>query len=339
MVWEVTKMKTKLNAKKFWMFWDQFGVFVIFVVVAAIFACIDIRVLQGAQLISVLTRSSWIAVMSAGMAFAICTGGFDLAAGSMFSLCGSMLARFMVYGLPGGLTGPLSTFPAILMTIVAALILSLINGLLITKLKIVPFVATLGTQLIFDSMTQVYTNNIGTFIKTELYGTLGVIGRGSFIGIPIKLWIVAAVFAIAIVVYRSTKFGVMVRAVGSNQAAARTSGINADNILIVTYMITSFAAALGAILYTATVQSASPNAGVGLECDAITAVVLGGTSLAGGKANLIGALVGAILVQFVKMCLNFMGAPEAMHVIVTGAVLLLALTINGIKLATQKEEK
>ena len=325
-------MKTKLNAKKFWMFWDKFGVFVIFVFVAVIFACIDSRVLAPAQLVSVLNRSSWIAVGAAGMAFAICTGGFDLSMGSMFSLCGSMVARFiMINGF--------STAAAIALTILIALALSLINGLLITKLKIVPFVATLGTQLIFDSITQVYTKNIGTFIKTEQYAQLEVLGRGTFLGIPNKLLLVALVYVIAMVVYRNTKLGVKIRAVGSNQAAAKTSGINTDVTLIIAYMITAFAGALGAIMYTATVQSASPDAGVGFETYAITAVVLGGTSLSGGKANLIGALVGAILVQFVKMCLNFLGAPEAMHVIVTGAVLLLALTINGVKLMTQKEEK
>lgn len=327
-------MKTKLNIKKFWRFWDTWGVFVIFVIVAAIFGCIDPRVLQGSQLVAVMNRSSWIAVMAAGMAFAICTGGFDLAAGSMFSLCGALLAGFIM-------KSGMSSIVAILAVIGVALVLSLINGLLISKLKIVPFVATLGTQLIFDSLSQVYTSNNGINIATANYqGLLETLGRGNLLGfIPNKLIIVAIVYAVAILVYRSTKLGTKIRAVGSNEAAARTCGINADNVLIITYMITSFAAALGAIMYTATMSSASPNAGVGMECDAITAVVIGGTSLSGGRANLIGALIGAILVAFVNMCLNMLKASEAMKVIVTGAVLLLALTIDGIKLMTQKEAK
>ena len=327
-------MKTKLNVKKFWRFWDTWGVFVIFVIVAAIFGCIDPRVLQGSQLVAVMNRSSWIAVMAAGMAFAICTGGFDLATGSMFSLCGALLAGFIM-------KSGMSSIVAILAVIGVALVLSLINGLLISKLKIVPFVATLGTQLIFDSLAQVYTSNNGINIATANYqGLLETLGRGNLLGvIPNKLVIVAIVYAVAILVYRSTKLGTKIRAVGSNEAAARTCGINADNVLIITYMITSFAAALGAIMYTATMSSASPNAGVGMECDAITAVVIGGTSLKGGRANLIGALIGAILVAFVNMCLNMLKASEAMKVIVTGAVLLLALTIDGIKLMTQKEAK
>lgn len=325
-------MKNNLTAKKFWMFWDVFGVFLIFLLVALIFAVIDIRVLQPTQLLSVLNRSSWTAVAAAGMTFAICSGGFDLSVGSIMSLCGCLVAKLIM-------DNGFSTELAIILTLLIAVACGLVNGLLITKLKIVPFVATLGTQLIFDGVVQVYTGNIGTFIKTEQYAKLSVLGRGTLFGVPVKLIVVAVVFALALVVYRNTKFGVKVRAIGSNEAAARTSGIQADNTLIGVYVMTAVTAAVAAILYTATVQSASPDAGVGFESDAITAVILGGTSLAGGKGNLIGALIGAILVAFVKMCLNFLGAPEAMHVIVTGLVLLLALSISGIRLITQREVK
>ena len=325
-------MKTKFDAKRFWLFWDKFGVFLIFVLVALIFAAIDIRVLQPSQLISVLTRSSWVAVAAAGMTFAICSGGFDLSVGSLMSLCGCLVAKLIM-------DNGFSTGTAVLLTLLIAVACGLVNGLLITKLKIQPFVATLATQLIFASVTQVYTSNIGTFIATDQYGPLSVLGRGTLLGIPIKIVVVALVFAGAIVLYRSTKFGVKVRAIGSNEAAARTSGIHVDRTLILVYVLTAATAAMAAILYTATVQSASPDAGVGFESDAITAVILGGTSLAGGKGNLAGTLIGAVLVSFVKMCLNFLGAPEAMRVIVTGAVLLLALSISGIRLVTQREEK
>lgn len=325
-------MKNSLNAKKFWMFWDKFGVFVIFVFVALVFALIDPRVLQPTQLVSVLNRSSWTAIAAIGMTFAICSGGFDLSIGSLMSLCGCLVAKFIM-------DNGFSTEVAILLTVGIAALCGLLNGLLITKLKIVPFVATLGTQLVFDGITQVYTNNIGTFIKTEQYAKLAVLGRGTVLGIPVKLLVVALIFVLALILYRNTKLGVKIRAVGSNEAAARTSGINADNTLIIVYIITAVTAALAAIMYTATVQSASPDAGVGFESDAITAVILGGTALSGGKGNLIGALVGAVLIAFVKMCLNFLGAPEAMHVIVTGAVLVLALSISGIRLITQREEK
>jgi ribose/xylose/arabinose/galactoside ABC-type transport system permease subunit len=233
----------------------------------------------------------------------------------------------------------LPTGAAVLVTLLIAAVCGVLNGLLISKVKIQPFVATLATLLIFNGFVQTYTKNIGTFIKTEHYEVLNVLGRGALFGFPIKIIVVIAVFAAALFIYRKTKFGIRVRAVGSNELAARTSGINADNVLILVYIFTAVTAALAAILYTATQQSASPNAGSGFELDVITAVVLGGTALSGGRGNLIGTFAGAVLVSFTKMCLNFLSAPEAMYVIVTGVILLFALSISGIKLITQKEER
>ena len=325
-------MTNKRRVALFWLFWDKFGVFIIFLIVALIFASIEPRVVAPAQLISVLTRSSWVAVAAAGMTFAICSKGFDLSVGSIMSLTGCVLAKMTTENL-------LPTGVAILITIAIAVCCGVLNGVLISKVKIQPFVATLATLLIYDGIVQTYTKNIGTFIKTDHYGILIVIGRGSLIGIPIKILIVAGVFALALFLYHKTKFGVRVRAVGSNELAARTSGINADNVLILVYIVTAVTAALAAILYTSTVQSASPNAGSGFELDVITAVVLGGTALSGGKGNLIGTYVGAVLVSFAKMCLNFLGAPESTYVIVTGVILLFALSISGIKLITQKREQ
>lgn len=322
--------KTRRNVAKFWLLWDRFGVLIIFLVVGVIFAAIDPRVVQPSQLVSVLTRSSWVAVAAAGMTFAICSGGFDLSVGSIMSLSGCVLAKLITdNGLP--------TWAAVLITLGVAGCCGLINGLLITQLRIQPFVATLATMLIFSSVTQTYTQNIGTFIKTEQFEQLRVLGRDSFLGVPIKIIVVVAVFALAILLYSKTTFGIKVRAVGSNELSARTSGINVNMTLMWVYILTALTAAMAAILYTATVQSASPDAGNGFELDVITAVVLGGSALSGGKGNLVGTLVGAVLVAFAKMCMNFLGAPEALHVIVTGAVLLFALSISGIKLITQRE--
>jgi ribose/xylose/arabinose/galactoside ABC-type transport system permease subunit len=334
-------MDSSRRVKEFWLFWDRFGIFIIFLAVVIVFAIIDPRVIAPSQLISVLNRSSWVAVAAIGMTFAICSGGFDLSVGSIMSLSGCLVSKLiMENGLPTGW--------AILATLGIAVCCGVVNGLLITKVKIQPFVATLATMLIFDGVTQTYTGNIGTFIKTEQYGQgLSFIGRGLPLSVTVagqqteislvKILFVVVLFAAAIMLYRNTRIGVKVRAVGSYEYAARTSGINADNVLIVVYIMTAATAAIAAILYTATVQSASPRAGDGFELDAITAVVLGGTALSGGKGNLVGTFIGAVLVAFSKMCLNFLGAPEAMHVIVPGAILLFALSINGVKLIMQRE--
>ncbi|MDR1539823.1 MAG: ABC transporter permease [Clostridiales bacterium] len=317
--------------KTFWLIWDRVGIVAIFLFVAVIFAILEPRVLQPDQLLSVLNRSSWVAVAAIGMTFAICSGGFDLSVGSIFSLSGCLLAKLIM-------DNGLSTGTAMLITLLVALCCGVLNGLLITKLKIQPFVATLSTMLVFGGVVQTYTKNIGTRIDTEQYERgLSWLGRGAIFGfIPSKIFVVVALFILAIAVYRNTGFGIKVRAVGSNDLAARTSGINADSILVIVYTLTAVTAAMASMLYTSTMQSASPGAGSGFELDAITAVVLGGTALSGGKGNLAGTFIGAFLVAFTKMCLNFISAPEAMHVIVTGAILLLALSISGIKLITQR---
>ena len=318
------------KGQQFWYIWDKMGVLLIFIAVLIVFFLIDDNLADPGQLVNVVLRSTWIAVAAFGMTFAICSGGFDLSVGSIMSLAGCMMAKMiMENGMPTGV--------AIILTLLAAVVCGLVNGVLITKLKIQPFVATLATMLIFDGVTQTYTGNIGTFISTEKYGPLSTLGRGSVL-LPNKIWVMLFVFVVLYVVYKRTTFGVKVRAVGSNEAATRTSGIQADRTLILVYVLTAVTAALAAVLYTATVQSASPNAGDGFELDAITAVVLGGSALSGGKGNLFGTLIGAILVQYVNMCMNYLGAPEAMHVIITGVVLVFALSISGIRVITQKKE-
>jgi ribose transport system permease protein len=204
-------------------------------------------------------------------------------------------------------------------------------------------------MLVFTGINQVYTENQGTFISSERYDeVLRHLGRGEILGdffglfgiefaIPSKVLFVVVILVIAMLVYRNTRFGVKVRAIGSNELAARTSGINADGVIIFVYIITAVTAALAAILWVSTVQTASPRIGVGWELNFITAVVLGGTALSGGKGNLIGTFIGAILVAFIGMCLNFLSVPEAMIVLITGGVLLFALSINGIKLIMLRE--
>ena len=334
-------MNANKRMKQVWLVWDRFGILIIFILIAAGFAILEPRVIELNQIASVLNRSSWVAVAAIGMTFAICSGGFDLSVGSIMSLGGAILAKTMM-------ENGFNTWAAILTTLAVAAVCGLINGLLITKLRIQPFVATLSTMLVYSGVTQVYTENIGTRVETEQYQQgLMQIGRGlsvsfNFFGQAVeisltKILIIVVLLAIAIIVYRNTRFGTKVRAIGSNELSARTSGINADGVLIIVYMMTAVMAAVAAILFVSTLQTASPRAGSGFELQVITAVVLGGTALSGGKGNLIGTFLGAFLVTFVRMCLNFLKASEAMIVIVTGGILLFALSINGIKLIMQRE--
>ena len=232
----------------------------------------------------------------------------------------------------------LSTGAAIIVMAIVAACCGILNGVLITKLKIPPFITTLATCLCFHGVTQVYTGNNGTTIAAEQYACLKVLGHGFTLGVPNKIYVVILVYAILLFVYHKSAFGVKIRAIGSNETAARATGIKVDRTLIAVYVMTALTAALAAILNVATMGSSSPKAGNGFDLDCITAVVLGGSALSGGKGRLTGTLVGALLVVFVNQCLSFLSVSEAVRVIVTGLVLVLALSFSSLTSYAQRKE-
>ncbi len=302
---------------------ETHGIYVIFVIVACVFCIFEPRVLHPSQLLELVDRTSWVAVGAAGMTFAICSGGFDLSVPGLMALGASLLTGFLV---KSGFSLGLSLF---LMFLCVGL-LGLLNGLLITRLKLQPFIATLATCLCFHGITQVYTGNTGTTLSSEQYAALSYLGRGFVFGIPVKVLVVLVVYGFMLWLYHKTSFGVKVRAVGSNEQAARTAGVNVEFTLNWVYVTTALMSGLAAVLYVATMGSSSPRAGDNFDLDCITAVVLGGSSLSGGRGRLTGTLVGALFVSFVKMCLNLLSAPEAVRAMVTGLVLILALSFGSL---------
>ena len=314
-----------------WAVAEKYGIFIIFVITVIVFGCINPKMVYPAQLLDVVLSASWVAVGAAGMTFAICSAGMDLSVPGIMALCCSLLAKLIM-------DNGLSTGSAIIVMLIIAACCGILNGLLITKLKIPPFITTLATCLCFHGITQVYTGNNGTTITAERYGSLEVLGRGFTLGIPNKIYIVIIVYAALLYIYHKSAFGVKIRAIGSNETAARATGINVDCTLIAVYVMTALAAALAAILNVATMASSSPKAGDGFDLECITAVVLGGSALSGGKGRLAGTLVGALLVVFVNQCLSFMSASEACKVIVTGLVLILALSFSSLTSYAQRKE-
>lgn len=319
------------RAKKFWYIWDKVGILCILLCIMVVYGMIDSRIVKPAQLLTALNRSAVSGIAAAGMMFSICAGGFDLSVGSILSLSSCIIAV--------SLTSGRSTAYAIMMAILVAAVCGLVNGLLITKLKIQTFVATLATQLAFAGITLVYCNK-AIQLTSKVNRQLKFLSSGRLFGLfPMPIVLLLIAYAITYFVYTFTPFGTKVRAVGCNEAAARTTGIRVDVTLILVFVVTGVTASIAGVLNTAQVSIGDPTLGGGFELDAITAVVLGGTALSGGKANVFGTLVGAILVVFVKMGLNILGAGEAYQKMAVAAVLVFALTINGIKIIMQRGEK
>ena len=290
--------------------------------------CIRDRIVSVSNLTTVLSRSATTGIAAAGMTFAICAGGFDLSVGSILSLVTCVVAMNIA---------SIGMWPSILLALLVGVLCGVVNGLIITKLHIQTFVATLATQLAFKGAALVYSN--GKRVLMSKNKEIKIFSTSSVLGIPVQVILVVAVFVIAYLVYRHTRFGVKTRAIGSNEAAARASGINVDRTLIAVFVVTGLTAACAGVLQSSRLATGSAIIGDGFELDVITSVILGGTALSGGKGNIWGSFIGALLLSLIRSGLNILGVDEAFQKLAIAVVLLFALSISGIKIITQEAAK
>lgn len=286
-------------------------------VLCIIISIIAPRFLTVSNISNVLTQISVNAIIAAGMTFVILTGGIDLSVGSILAICGALAAALTQS------TGNAAIGVGAALLVGAAI--GLINGIIISKGKIQAFIATLATMTIFRGVTYVYTN--GTPVS-GLGANFMRLGNDKFIGIPIPVIMMIVVFAICFYILSHTRYGRYVYALGGNEDSARLSGINTLKIKTWVYAISGIMAALSGIIVTSRIGSASPNAGSGFELDAIAAVVLGGTSLAGGEGSIMGTVIGAIIIGVLNNGLNLMDVSPFYQLIVKGLVILLAVMID-----------
>ena len=275
------------------------------------------RFLSIANIRNVLTQVSVNAVIAIGMSFVILTGGIDLSVGSILAVSGAAAASIMKS------TGNL--FLAIFVALAIGCLIGLINGVLISKGRIQAFIVTLATMTIFRGVTYVYTN--GTPIS-GLGQNFSSIGNKALLGLPIPVVFMIVVFGIGFYVLSQTRYGRYLYALGGNEDSARLSGINTSKIKTLVYVICGATAALSGIIVTSRIGSASPNAGIGFELDAIAAVVLGGTSLAGGEGSVVGTIIGALIIGVLNNGLNLMNVSPFYQAIVKGLVILLAVMVE-----------
>ena len=286
-------------------------------VLCIVISLITPRFLSIANIKNVLTQVSVNAVIAIGMSFVILTGGIDLSVGSILAVSGAAAASIMKS------TG--NVYLAIIVALVIGAVIGLINGALISKGRIQAFIVTLATMTIFRGVTYVYTN--GTPISS-LGQSFSSIGNKMILGVPIPVVIMVIVFALAFYILSQTRYGRYVYALGGNEDSARLSGINTDKIKTLVYIISGVAAALSGIIVTSRIGSASPNAGVGFELDAIAAVVVGGTSLAGGAGSIGGTIIGALIIGVLNNGLNLINVSPFYQAIVKGLVILLAVMVK-----------
>ncbi|MDQ0338715.1 ribose transport system permease protein [Caldalkalibacillus uzonensis] len=270
------------------------------------------------NILNVLRQVSINALIAFGMTFVILTGGIDLSVGAILALSGAMTAGMLSAGMDPVL--------AVLLGLLSGTVMGALNGLLVTKGKVAPFIATLATMTIFRGLTLVYTDGRPiTGLESDLFRMLGA---GYLFVIPLPVIWMTLSFIILYLILKNTTIGRHVYAIGGNEEATRLSGVNVDRVKIFVYSLTGFLSAMAGIILTSRLDSAQPTAGFTYELDAIAAVVLGGTSLTGGRGWIVGTLIGALIIGILNNGLNLLNVSSFYQQVVKGAVILLAVLLD-----------
>ena len=296
----------------------QLSVLGFLLLIVLVFTILADGFLTVSNVLNIALQTSIIAIVAIGMSFVIFTAGIDLSVGSVMALSGALAAGAAVnFGL--------DTYLSIGVGLMIGLLVGVINGLLIVKGSIPPFVATLSMLAVARGLTLVFTEGrpIAGLDERFIY-----FGSGQVLGIPLPVIIMVVIAVIAHLVTRYTPFGLHVYATGGNEETTRLAGISPDRIKMAVYMISGFLAALGGILLTSRLWSAQPNAALGWELDAIAAPVLGGTSLFGGVGSIGGTVIGAFIIGVLSNGLNLMGVPSYHQQVIKGLVFILAVTVD-----------
>ena len=291
------------------------------IVFSVIVAFINSRFMTTSNILNILRQTSINAVIATGMTFVILTGGIDLSVGSILGFSGAVAAMMLASGV--------DSIIAIPVALIVGLVVGALNGVLISKGKLQPFIVTLATMTMLRGATLVFTDGkpIGTGFEanSKLFAWFG---NGYVLGIPVPIIVIIVTFLVALFVLTQTKIGRYVYALGGNEEATKLSGISTDKVKIFVYAISGMMAALAGIIITSRLSSAQPTAGSGYELDAIAAVVLGGTSLAGGTGTIVGTMIGALIIGVLNNALNLMDVSSYFQMLAKGSVILLAVLLD-----------
>jgi ribose transport system permease protein len=266
--------------------------------------------------------------LSIGLTLVILSAGIDLSVGAVLALAGAMAASLLKSGLDLPALGVHLEFTiagAILAAVAVGVLAGLVNGLVVTRLLLPPFVATLATMSIARGLTLLWT---GGFPITGLGDTFGFIGTGMLLGVPMPVWIVATLVVATLFVCHRTPFGRHLYAVGGSERAARLTGLRVNRVKVAVYVAAGALSGLAGLIVTARLDSAQPNAGLGYELDAIAAVVIGGTSLSGGRGSVAGTVLGCLLIGVLNNGLTLLDVSAFWQQVVKGLVTILAVALD-----------
>lgn len=275
---------------------------------------------QKSNILNIFSQQSTTALMAIGMTLVILTGGIDLSVGTLLGFSGMLAA--IELSTNGNIA------KAIIYSLAIAVLIGLINGYLIGYVKLPAFIVTLGTQQICQSMNYVISDGMSASRFPEGFG---FIGKGKILGgIPFYLAVIILLYVIFIIVLTKLRFGKHLYATGSNEEAARLSGVKTKRVILITYVISAILASLAGLVMVSRLMACDPTYGKGGEMDVIAAVVIGGTSMAGGKGSLFGTAVGVLIVGVLRNALNLMGVNTFWQGTAIGAIIVLAVLAEKI---------
>ncbi len=286
---------------------------------------------SSSNLFNVARQISVNLCISVGMTMVILTGGIDLSVGSILAFTGAIAAGLIKHGIEiegMNLFVGFTILGVIIVALIAGGIIGWFNGFMITKFKVPPFVATLAMLTIARGLTMLYTKG---FPITQLGDNFNFIGTGWFAGVPMPVWISILVIGISVFFMNKTRTGRYIYAIGGNERAALLSGVKVNRVKVFVYVIAGVLSGVAGLLVTARLDSAQPNAGMGYELDSIAAVVIGGTSLNGGKGSIMGTVIGASIIGVLNNGLVLLNVSPFWQQVIKGLVILLAVIIDKIQ--------
>jgi ribose transport system permease protein len=298
----------------------SYGILIAFILICIVMSILSPVFLTVTNVLNVIRQSSIYGIMAVGMTFVILTAGIDLSVGSILALSGALAAGSLKAGLDLGLV--------VVVALAIGLGSGLVNGLFVTVGRITPFVVTLGMMSIARGLTLIYTNGYPISGLSEAFR---FIGGGDFLAVPFPILVFVVTVLVAWAILTQTRLGRYTYAIGGNEETVKLSGINSSLYKTIVYMISGVASAISALILTSRLNSAEPVAGQGYELDVIAAVVIGGTSLMGGRGGVWGTLIGALLIGVINNGMNLLGISPYFQLVVKGLIIIGAVLLDRLR--------
>jgi ribose transport system permease protein len=299
---------------------ESLGLLAIYILLIIVLWALSPFFLSVNNFLNILLAVATIGIIAVPMTMVIVSGGIDLSVGSVVAIAGVAVAQ---------LSHIMPIWAAVVMALLIGLFIGLFNGVAITRVGINPLIATLGTLSIARGLAFVFSGGLSQSIDDEGFAFLG---QGHLLGVPFQVWVMAALFLLAAWVMNSTVFGRSIYAVGGNPHASRLAGLPVTRLQMTVYILSGFGAALGGVFQASQLGAGAPNASAGIELSVIAAVILGGTSLSGGKGTIGGTLLGVLILGTLNNGLTLLSVSSYYQDVARGIVLLLAVGLDQLRL-------